>query len=132
MAAYGFGGYLAADLWQEVQGLMNPVPPEGNAIVSTVEDLQAQTKLKVQRAAKAVDNMNHLVAIDLLTGAFWTDVRKAQDPGRTFGTAPAAALAALRKVAPLNAVLPGVMIFLTSVSFNLLSDSLRTAMDVRA
>ena len=35
-------------------------------------------------------------------------------------------------VAPLNAVLPGVMIFLTSVSFNLLSDSLRTAMDVRA
>ena len=107
MAAYGFGGYLAADLWQEVQGLMNPVPPEGNAIVSTVEDLQAQTKLKVQRAAKAVDNMNHLVAIDLLTGAFWTDVRKAQDPGRTFGTAPAAALAALRKVAPLNAVVPG-------------------------
>jgi peptide/nickel transport system permease protein len=35
-------------------------------------------------------------------------------------------------VAPVNAVLPGVMIFLTSVSFNLVSDSLRTAMDVRA
>lgn len=35
-------------------------------------------------------------------------------------------------VAPLNAVLPGVMIFLTSVSFNLVSDSLRSAMDVRA
>ncbi|MEJ0015198.1 MAG: ABC transporter permease [Acetobacteraceae bacterium] len=35
-------------------------------------------------------------------------------------------------VAPINAVLPGVMIFATSVSFNLLSDSLRTAMDVRA
>jgi peptide/nickel transport system permease protein len=35
-------------------------------------------------------------------------------------------------VAPVTAVLPGVMIFLTSVSFNLVSDSLRTAMDVRA
>ncbi|HEX4172048.1 MAG TPA: ABC transporter permease, partial [Acetobacteraceae bacterium] len=35
-------------------------------------------------------------------------------------------------VAPLNAVLPGVMIFAASVSFNLVSDSLRTAMDVRA
>jgi peptide/nickel transport system permease protein len=35
-------------------------------------------------------------------------------------------------VAPVIAVLPGVMIFLTSVSFNLVSDSLRTAMDVRA
>lgn len=35
-------------------------------------------------------------------------------------------------VAPVNAVLPGVMIFAASVSFNLLSDSLRNAMDVRA
>jgi histidine ammonia-lyase len=51
--------------------------------------------------------MNHLVAIDLLTGAFWTDVRKAQDKTRSFGAAPTAALAALRKVAPLNAAVPG-------------------------
>ncbi len=35
-------------------------------------------------------------------------------------------------VAPVNAVLPGIMIFATSVSFNLLSDSLRSAMDMRA
>jgi peptide/nickel transport system permease protein len=35
-------------------------------------------------------------------------------------------------VAPVNAVLPGVMIFAASVSFNLLSDSFRSAMDVRA
>jgi peptide/nickel transport system permease protein len=35
-------------------------------------------------------------------------------------------------VAPVNAVLPGVMIFATSVTFNLLSDSLRRAMDMRA
>lgn len=34
-------------------------------------------------------------------------------------------------VAPLTAALPGVMIFLTSMSFNLMSDGLRQAMDVR-
>jgi peptide/nickel transport system permease protein len=35
-------------------------------------------------------------------------------------------------VAPVNAVLPGVMIFVASVSFNLLSDSFRSAMDTRS
>lgn len=34
-------------------------------------------------------------------------------------------------VAPLTAALPGVMIFLTSMCFNLMSDGLRQAMDVR-
>nr|WP_289135162.1 ABC transporter permease [uncultured Halomonas sp.] len=34
-------------------------------------------------------------------------------------------------VAPTNAALPGVIIFITCMSFNLLSDSLRSAMDVR-
>jgi peptide/nickel transport system permease protein len=35
-------------------------------------------------------------------------------------------------VAPLNAVLPGVMIFVTSMCFNMMSDGFRNAMDVRA
>ena len=35
-------------------------------------------------------------------------------------------------VRPLVAALPGVMILITSVSFNLFSDALRRAMDVRA
>jgi peptide/nickel transport system permease protein len=34
-------------------------------------------------------------------------------------------------VAPLNAILPGVMIFVTSMCFNLMSDGLRGAMDVK-
>jgi peptide/nickel transport system permease protein len=34
-------------------------------------------------------------------------------------------------VAPVNAILPGVMILVTSVCFNLLSDGLRTALDVK-
>lgn len=34
-------------------------------------------------------------------------------------------------VAPVNAVLPGVLIFITSMSMNLISDSLRASMDVK-
>jgi peptide/nickel transport system permease protein len=34
-------------------------------------------------------------------------------------------------VAPLNAALPGVMIFITGFCFNLMSDGLRSAMDVK-
>jgi peptide/nickel transport system permease protein len=34
-------------------------------------------------------------------------------------------------VAPMNAILPGVMIFITSMSMNLISDSLRASMDVK-
>jgi len=34
-------------------------------------------------------------------------------------------------VAPVNALLPGLMIFVTSMSSNLISDSLRSAMDVK-
>ncbi|MNL90113.1 Glutathione transport system permease protein GsiD [compost metagenome] len=35
-------------------------------------------------------------------------------------------------VNPLVAALPGVMIFITSISFNLFSDGLRSAMDVKS
>lgn len=34
-------------------------------------------------------------------------------------------------IAPVNAVLPGVLIFVTSIAFNLMSDGLRAAMDVK-
>jgi peptide/nickel transport system permease protein len=34
-------------------------------------------------------------------------------------------------IAPVNAVLPGLMILITSVCFNLLSDGLRSALDVK-
>ena len=96
------GGYLPVDLWQELVGYANPVTPQGQAIVSTVEDLEANTRLKVTRARAAVDVTMHLVAQDLLTNTFWMDIRKAQNPGRNFGAAPTAAQAAVRKIVPLN------------------------------
>jgi len=96
-------GYTPVDLQQEIQSLMNPVAPFGSAIVATVEDLQAQTRLKVQRARQAVSVTMDLLGHDLLQGSLWMDVRQVQDPQRKFGPAPTAAWLALRKVVPLRA-----------------------------
>ncbi len=96
----GVGGYLPVALWQELSGHINPVAPQGQAIVATVEDLEAQTWLKVTRARQAVDVGMHLTAQDILTAAHWMELRKAQDPSRSFGEAPTAALAALREAVP--------------------------------
>lgn len=98
----GGGGYTPVDIWQEIQSLTQPLTPEGQAIIATVEDLQAQTRIKLQRARKAVDVTMDLLAQDILTASYWMDVRKAQNNARNFGEAPAAAWTALRKIVPLD------------------------------
>jgi histidine ammonia-lyase len=98
----GFFDYAPVDLQQEIQSLMNPVAPFGSAIVGTVEDLQSQTRIKVQRARQAVDTTFDLLSFDLLEGSLWMDVRKAQDPKRNFGAAPTAAWGAFRQRVPLR------------------------------
>jgi histidine ammonia-lyase len=98
--APGRDGYLPTDLWLELSAMGMPVTPAGQAIVATVEDLQAETRLKTQRARDAVDLSFQLLAQDLLMGSFWMDLRKVQTPGRNFGPVPTAALAALREVVP--------------------------------
>jgi len=95
-------GYLPTDMQQEIQGLTNPVAPSGNALEGTVEDLQAQTRLKAQRARQAVSVTLDLLALDLLEASLWLDVRKTQDPARSFGAAATAAWQALRKQVPLE------------------------------
>ncbi|MDB6156962.1 MAG: aromatic amino acid lyase [Gammaproteobacteria bacterium] len=102
-AAGHFVGYTPVALQQEIQSLTNPVAPFGSAIVGTVEDLQAQTLIKVQRARQAVGTTMDLLAHDLLEASLWLDVRKAQDPRRQFGRAPTAAWTALRSKVPLAA-----------------------------
>lgn len=92
--------YLASDLWQELAMLATPVSPAGQAIYATVEDLQAQTRIKAANVRKAVDVSFHLAAQDVLTGTYWLELRRAQNPQRQFGTAVAAALAGVRKVVP--------------------------------
>jgi histidine ammonia-lyase len=102
--AFGPGpGWVNHEVWQTIQGLINPVPPEGySADAENVEELDAEALFKVRRAVTALDESWMLLTSDVLTGARWMDVRKAQDPSRSFGAAPTAALAALRKVAPLQ------------------------------
>jgi len=102
------GGYTPVALQQEIQSLTNPVAPFGAAIVSTVEDLQAQTQLKVEHVRRAVDTTLDLLSQDLLTASVWMDARQAQNPQRQFGPAPAALRDAFRKVVPLQpaAVIP--------------------------
>ncbi|HEY0342510.1 MAG TPA: hypothetical protein VGC34_17045, partial [Steroidobacteraceae bacterium] len=86
----------------EIQSLTNPVAPAGSAIESTVEDLQAQTRIKVQHARQAVATTLDLLGHDILQAGFWMDVRKKQAAGRDLGKAPTAAWTALRKVVPLK------------------------------
>jgi histidine ammonia-lyase len=104
----GGGGFTPVDLEQEIQSLTNPVAPSGQAIVSTVEDLQAQTRIKAYRVRKAVNTTFDLLAHDLLTATLWLDVRKAQDPSRNFGDGPTAAWTAFRKIVPLLPDMDGV------------------------
>jgi histidine ammonia-lyase len=101
------GSEIAATaLMQEIQGLINPVPPEGNALIQNVEDLQSQTRLKVSRARAVVENTIDLLAEDLLTGTYWLDMRKSQDAKRSFGAAPTAVWTAFRATLPFNGIGP--------------------------
>ena len=92
--------FLPSDLWQELASLIAPVTPAGLALFASVEDLEAQTRLKAANTRKAIDLCFHLLAQDLLTAAHWVDIRRAQDPSRRFGEAPSRAHAALRQVVP--------------------------------
>jgi histidine ammonia-lyase len=97
----GGGGFTPVDLQQEISGLSNPVAPSGAAIVGTVEDLQAQTRIKAYRARQAVGTTFDLLGHDFLNAALWLDIRRTQDPARQFGDGPTAAWAAFRKSVPL-------------------------------
>ena len=96
------GGYTPVALQQEIQSLTNPVAPFGAAIVATVEDLQAQTQVKVQHARQAVDTTLDLLSLDLIEASFWMDVRAVQTPGRGFGAGPTAVWTAFRRQVPLR------------------------------
>ncbi len=95
-----FIGYSPADIFQDIQSLVIPVTPEGQAIEMTVEDLQAQTRLKLAHARAVVDDTFLLLGHDLGNAAFWMDIRQLQDPKRSFGKAPTDAWRAFRKEVP--------------------------------
>ena len=93
----GGGGGNIVEVYQRIQGLINPVPPEGLLTdPQGVEELDAEGLFKLERAMRAVTESWTLVAGDFATGARWMDVRKTQRPSRNFGPAPTAALAAYK------------------------------------
>lgn len=103
----GADDYVLADLLSEIQGLQNPVPAQGNAIILTVEDLQAEGRIKVARARLMVDDLFYLLGQDLLTATQWMNIRQVQGQRlnlpRSFGAAPTAAWQAFRRVYPWQA-----------------------------
>jgi len=88
------------DLWAEIQSQSRSIPPEGTAADAGVADTGAYTRLKGAHAREVVDLTMQLLAYDFLNATYWMDVRRVQDPRRTFGVAPTAAWAAFRKVVP--------------------------------
>ncbi len=109
-AAGGADDYTLADLMAEIQTLQNPVPAQGNSIVSTVEDLQAEGRIKVAKARLMVDDLTWLQGQDLLSASQWMNIRQIQGQAlgipRSFGAAPTAAWQAFRQVVPWQAANP--------------------------
>jgi histidine ammonia-lyase len=102
-AAPQAASYTISDLMAEVQELASPIPAQGNSLVRNVEDMEMFTRQKVSRARLAVDDAFRLVAQEALSASYWMNVRAAQKPTRSFGTAPAAAWQSLRAVIPWQA-----------------------------
>jgi histidine ammonia-lyase len=92
----------AIALMQEIQGLTNPVSPQGVGLIQNVEDLQSESRLKVNRARSTVDDTIELLAEDLLTGTYWLDRRKIQQPARRFGITTEAVWTAFRSTLPMD------------------------------
>ena len=92
----------SAALMQEIQGLINPVAPQGSALIQNVEDLQGQTRLKVTRARQLVRDSMELLGEDLLTGTYWLNLRKTQNPKVQFGESVTGVWNEFRAVLPLD------------------------------
>jgi histidine ammonia-lyase len=104
--AGGGGGAVADALWQELKPLANPIPPDGVTADKGVGDLDAVPMLKLMRMRQALDVSRDILGQDLLNAAFWMDVRKLENPGRTFGPGPTMVWAMFRRFIPFRDVVP--------------------------
>jgi len=98
--AGGGGGMIADALWQELKPLANPIPPDGVTADKGVGDLDAVPMLKLMRMRQALDVSRDMLGQDLLNAVFWMDVRKLENPERTFGPGPTAVWSGFRKIVP--------------------------------
>ncbi|HTT01681.1 MAG TPA: aromatic amino acid ammonia-lyase [Steroidobacteraceae bacterium] len=88
------------DVWAEIQSQAQFVTPEGNAADFGVADIEAYSRLKAARGRRVVDLTMQLLAYDLLTATYWLDIRKVENPKRSFAPAPTAAWTAFRGKLP--------------------------------
>jgi histidine ammonia-lyase len=98
--AGGGGGMIADALWQELKPLANPIPPDGVTADKGVGDLDAVPMLKLMRMRQALDVSRDMLGQDLLNAVFWMDIRKLENPERTFGPGPTAVWSGFRKIVP--------------------------------
>jgi histidine ammonia-lyase len=96
----GGGGMIADALWQELKPLANPIPPDGVTADKGVGDLDAVPMLKLMRMRQALDVSRDMLGQDLLNAAFWMDLRKLENPDRTFGPGPTAVWSSFRRLVP--------------------------------
>jgi histidine ammonia-lyase len=92
--------WVFMDLWQEIQSLSQSLAPEGIAADVGVSDIAALTRLKTTRGQQVVDLTMQLLGYDFWNATYWMDVRKIQNPSRSFGPVPTAAWTAFRKILP--------------------------------
>ncbi len=102
-APSGGNGWATSDLMAELHTLTNPLPAQGLALVRNVEDMESYTRQRVGRARQAVDIALRIIAQEMLSASYWVEVRRAQNPARSFGRVAEDALAGLRTVLPWQA-----------------------------
>ena len=108
---------------------MNPVAPFGSAIVGDVEDLQGQTRIKVQHARAVVDNHVRSVGIRPARRQFVDERARGHRTGRGISARRRpAAWKAFRKIVPVASTAdePGAKLVPT-VTAAFLRDTLATS-----
>ena len=96
------GGGSVHWLWAEIQANAMPLTPDAVSGGEGVADISSVPLLRLSRANAALDAARELMAAEMILAAFWMDVRKVQDPARSFGEAPTAAWQALRELVPMD------------------------------
>jgi histidine ammonia-lyase len=96
------GGDSIHWLWAEIQSYAMPLTPDAISGGEGVADISSVPLLRLSRANAALDAARELLATEMIVAGFWMDVRKVQNPDRSFGKAPTAVWEALRKMVPMD------------------------------
>ena len=90
-------------LVDELQALANPIPATVDAERIHPDETTTFGSEKVAKARLALDAALRLIGQELLTASFWMDVRRVQNPERTFGAVPQSVHDAFRTIVPWQA-----------------------------